>query len=75
VVANRYQGSDQGVGAHADRLTYIGPRPTIASLTLGAQRVFRVQKIQSGASPTKSFDISLPQNSLLIMFPPMQVRF
>ena len=73
VVANRYQGPDQVVGAHADRLTYIGPRPTIASLTLGAERVFRIQKIPSGDSPARSFDVRLPHNSLLIMFPPMQV--
>lgn len=74
VVANCYRGHDQGVGQHADRLTYIGPRPTIASLTLGAKRAFRIRKIQQGdGSPARFYDVKLPHNSLLIMSPPMQV--
>ena len=74
VVANCYRGHSQGVGQHADRLTYIGPRPTIASLTLGAKRSFRIRKIQQGEnSPARFYDVKLPHNSLLIMRPPMQV--
>jgi hypothetical protein len=75
VVANCYRGHSQGVGQHADRLTYIGPKPTIASLTLGAKRIFRIRKIQQGeSSPARFYDVKLPHNSLLIMRPPMQVR-
>jgi alkylated DNA repair dioxygenase AlkB len=32
---NCYAGSKEGVGSHSDQLTYLGPYPTIASLSLG----------------------------------------
>lgn len=35
--ANCYEGAKEGVGFHSDRLTSIGPYPTIASLSLGTQ--------------------------------------
>jgi alkylated DNA repair dioxygenase AlkB len=34
--ANCYEGAKEAVGFHSDRLTSIGPYPTIASLSLGA---------------------------------------
>ena len=49
--------------------------PTIASLTLGAERVFRVKKIISDDNSTSTFDILLPHNSLLIMLPPFQEEY
>jgi alkylated DNA repair dioxygenase AlkB len=33
--ANCYEGSKESVGFHSDQLTYLGPYPTIASLSLG----------------------------------------
>lgn len=62
----------QTVGYHADQLTYLGPYPTIASLSLGTTRVFRlrgVQSLQDDAStpPPRTYDIELPHNSLCIM--------
>jgi hypothetical protein len=33
VLANSYRDADSSVGFHTDRMTHIGPRPTIASLT------------------------------------------
>lgn len=33
--SNCYEGSKEGVGFHSDTLTYLGPYPTIASLSLG----------------------------------------
>ncbi|KAF9301228.1 hypothetical protein BGZ74_006967 [Mortierella antarctica] len=42
---NHYAHSKESVGWHADKLTYLGPRPTIASLTLGATRFFRIRKV------------------------------
>ncbi|PCH38134.1 hypothetical protein WOLCODRAFT_130701 [Wolfiporia cocos MD-104 SS10] len=33
--ANRYAGAKESVGFHSDQLTYLGPYPTIASLSLG----------------------------------------
>lgn len=47
--------------------------PTIASLTLGAERIFRVKKIISEDDGPSTFDVVLPHNSLLVMLPPFQV--
>lgn len=33
--SNCYQGGKESVGPHSDQLTYLGPYPTIASLSLG----------------------------------------
>ena len=33
--ANCYEGAKESVGPHSDQLTYLGPYPTIASLSLG----------------------------------------
>lgn len=33
--ANCYTGGTESVGFHSDQLTYLGPYPTIASLSLG----------------------------------------
>ncbi|KAI9001676.1 hypothetical protein BC832DRAFT_522033, partial [Gaertneriomyces semiglobifer] len=75
--ANCYQGHQQAVGAHTDKMTYIGPRPTIGSLTLGATRPFRVRAVlqRPGGPLPQTFNIMLPHNSLLIMFPPMQEEY
>ncbi|KAG5463274.1 MAG: hypothetical protein BJ554DRAFT_562, partial [Olpidium bornovanus] len=42
---NHYSNSKEAVGWHSDRLTSIGPMPTIASLSLGATRKFRLRKV------------------------------
>lgn len=36
--SNCYEGGKESVGPHSDQLTYIGPYPTIASLSLGECR-------------------------------------
>jgi alkylated DNA repair dioxygenase AlkB len=33
--SNCYEGAKEGVGFHSDQMTYLGPCPTIASLSLG----------------------------------------
>lgn len=33
--SNYYEGGKESVGFHSDQLTYLGPYPTIASLSLG----------------------------------------
>jgi alkylated DNA repair dioxygenase AlkB len=33
--SNCYEGSKESVGFHSDQMTYLGPYPTIASLSLG----------------------------------------
>lgn len=42
---NCYDGPQQSVGWHTDQLTYLGPHPTIGSLSLGVQREFRIRRI------------------------------
>ncbi|KAJ3333556.1 hypothetical protein HDU76_006863 [Blyttiomyces sp. JEL0837] len=74
-VANEYGNGNELTGAHADVLTYIGPRPIIASLSLGAGRIFRIKSIPRDGFPVKTFNINLPHNSLLIMFPPLQEEY
>ncbi|KAF8929860.1 hypothetical protein BGZ58_008626 [Dissophora ornata] len=73
---NHYAHSKESVGWHADKLTYLGPRPTIGSLTLGATRFFRIRKVVPGAKHPDTagqlISIALPHNSLCIMWPPMQ---
>ncbi|KAJ3191810.1 hypothetical protein HK101_007393 [Irineochytrium annulatum] len=43
-VANEYRNGKEITGAHTDKLTHIGPRPVIASITLGAGRMFRIKR-------------------------------
>ncbi|KAF9364137.1 hypothetical protein BGX34_002405 [Mortierella sp. NVP85] len=73
---NHYAHSKESVGWHADKLTYLGPRPTIGSLTLGATRFFRIRKVVPDAKRPDTagqlISIALPHNSLCIMWPPMQ---
>lgn len=40
----RYAGKDESVAPHTDKLTALGRRPIIASLSLGATRTFRVTR-------------------------------
>ncbi|GAA5988349.1 hypothetical protein JCM10908_002177 [Rhodotorula pacifica] len=85
-VANCYRGSKESVGFHSDVLQYLGPFPTIASLTLGCTRPFRLRPfIPSGSASTddsaaplpqiRTLDIILPHNSLLIMHAGCQERY
>ncbi|KAF9543171.1 hypothetical protein EC957_001233 [Mortierella hygrophila] len=73
---NHYAHSKESVGFHADKLTYLGPRPTIGSLTLGVTRFFRIRKVIPDATHPDTagqlISIALPHNSLCIMWPPMQ---
>lgn len=68
----------QSVGWHSDVLTYLGPMPTIASLSLGVARPFRLRPFAPSSGPasstdsttpatTRTLEISLPHNSLCIM--------
>lgn len=51
-LCNMYQDGQEGVGPHADRLTTLGPRPIIASLSLGATRIFRIKCMTPHADAT-----------------------
>lgn len=59
----------------ADKLTQLGPRPTIASLSLGAGRLFRLHRagaVDASADGAMVVDVVLPHNSLFIMYAPAQ---
>ncbi|KAK9323919.1 hypothetical protein V1517DRAFT_319237 [Lipomyces orientalis] len=69
---NRYNGPAEAVGYHSDRLTYLGPMPVIASLSLGVTREFRLREI---CTPSQTYSLHLPHNSLVIMHAPCQEKF
>lgn len=63
-LVNLYRNGDDKMGWHADDEPELGPRPLIASVSLGAQRDFRIRpKDKSGPA----INIALPPGSLLIM--------
>ena len=64
--ANMYNGRDSAVGYHSDQLSFIGPLPVIASLSLGCEREFRLKPV-SAAIGTRTLSVKLPHNSLFIM--------
>lgn len=65
VLLNYYRDHRDSVGLHADDEPELGPRPVIASLSLGAERriVFRHRTRRDLAT----FSLALPSGSLLIM--------
>jgi len=74
-VGNLYRSGSDRVGPHSDRLTHIGPGPTIVGLSLGASRTFRVRRRwPAGPEDDVAVDIPLPHNSFCVMLPPCQVR-
>ncbi|KZT28478.1 hypothetical protein NEOLEDRAFT_1058500 [Neolentinus lepideus HHB14362 ss-1] len=77
--ANCYEGAKECVGPHADHMTYLGPYPTIASISLGTSRVFRLREVvpsdQKQDRHAQTFNIPLPHNSLIIMHGSTQERF
>ena len=66
---NMYANAAECVGYHADQLTYLGPHPIIASLSLGCEREFRIRKMEPGVknadTASAPIGIHLPHNSLL----------
>lgn len=71
VLANLYRDGNDAMGWHADDEPELGPRPVIASLSLGAERrfVFR-RRPERGAKSTAGLarrELVLPNGSLLLM--------
>ncbi|ODO09235.1 hypothetical protein I350_02835 [Cryptococcus amylolentus CBS 6273] len=80
--ANRYDGAKSSVGWHADQLTYLGPYTTIASLSLGTTRSFRLREtpvsdraFAVNDKPPRTFELTLSHNSLCLMNAGCQERF
>ena len=74
-VANLYRDGSDRVGAHADRLTSLGPDAVIAGVSLGRARTFRL-KTRWPRNPDGSddcaVDVPLPHNSVCVMLPGCQ---
>ena len=63
VLANLYRDGQDSMGWHADKEKELGENPYIASLSLGAERWFKLRHNQSG----ETIDIRLGDGSLLLM--------
>jgi alkylated DNA repair dioxygenase AlkB len=63
VLLNRYRGGTDSMGWHADREPELGPRPVIASVSLGVARTFDLRHNKTGV--VQSY--LLKGGSLLVM--------
>lgn len=63
-LANRYRDGRDYMGWHSDNEAALGPRPVIASLSLGASRRFVLKHRQD---PARKLELNLPHGSLLVM--------
>ena len=63
VLANRYRDGRDSMGWHSDDEPELGPRPVIASISLGATRRFLL-KARTGGGASR---LELPHGSLLVM--------
>ena len=71
VLANLYRSGDDAMGWHADDEPELGLDPTIASVSLGAERRFDFRHRHSG----DLVSVVLPHDSLLIMSGPTQTHW
>ncbi len=69
VLANLYRDGRDSVAMHADDEEDLGPRPVIASLSLGATRrfLFRPKPDWAGGEAAQPLALDLPSGSLLVM--------
>lgn len=71
-VGNLFENNASHLDWHSDKLTNTGPLPTIASLSFGATRMFRLRRIEPNSA---IYNIILPNNTLLVMLPGCQELF
>ncbi len=67
-LANYYRDGNDSVDWHADDEPELGPDPVIASLSLGAERIFQLRH----NTTAEKLSIALPHGSLLVMGPKIQ---
>ena len=78
VLANLYRDGSDSMGWHSDDEPELGAQPVIASLSLGAERSFRLRRrLPRGvrATPADSCRLRLPHGSLLRMAGDTQRRY
>lgn len=63
VLGNLYRDGQDSMGWHADKEKELGPNPFIASLSFGAERLFKLRHNKTG----ETLDIRLTHGSLLLM--------
>lgn len=63
VLANLYRDGNDSMGWHADKEAELGRNPTIASLSFGAERLFKIRHVKTG----ETLDIALRHGDLLLM--------
>lgn len=68
VLGNLYRDGQDSMGWHADQEKTLGKNPVIASLSLGAERLFKLRHNQTG----ETLNLSLASGSLLVMGGAMQ---
>jgi alkylated DNA repair dioxygenase AlkB len=67
VLANLYRGGSDAMGWHSDDEPELGPRPVIASVSLGAERRFCLRPRAQDAGRREVRGLELPHGSLLCM--------
>ncbi|MGE4430535.1 MAG: alpha-ketoglutarate-dependent dioxygenase AlkB [Sphingobium sp.] len=73
VLLNYYRDGQDSMGYHADDEAELGPRPIIASLSLGAERIMHLRHRHDRSEPTRR--IALADGSLLVMRGDMQANW
>jgi alkylated DNA repair dioxygenase AlkB len=73
VLLNLYRNGQDSMGWHRDNEPELGARPTIASLSLGAERDFRIRPYRGAAH--EAITLKLENGSLLLMEGESQERF
>ncbi|TGD78523.1 alpha-ketoglutarate-dependent dioxygenase AlkB family protein [Hymenobacter wooponensis] len=67
VLLNLYRTGQDSMGWHADNEPELGPRPVIASVSLGATRSFRLRPRDPHLTPHPPISLQLTSGSLLVM--------
>jgi alkylated DNA repair dioxygenase AlkB len=67
VLLNLYRTGQDSMGWHADDEPELGPRPVIASVSLGATRSFRLRPRDPRITPHPPISLQLSSGSLLVM--------
>ena len=73
VLVNYYRDQNDSMGLHSDDEAELGANPIIASLSLGAERVFVLK--HKSRRDLRAYKLPLPSESLLVMKGPTQANW